>query len=81
MGAVLGARVLMKVSGERLRLPFMFILMVVACQMLPQGFGINPLDQMQQCYRSSEGQQRWIVCSRFFSSTARGQPARSSAQA
>jgi len=29
-------------------LPFMFILMVVACQMLPQGFGINPLDQMQQ---------------------------------
>jgi uncharacterized protein len=48
VGAVLGARVLMKVSGERLRLLFMFILAVVACQMLLQALGIHPLDHMQR---------------------------------
>jgi uncharacterized protein len=47
-GAVLGARVLMKVSGERLRLLFMFILAVVARQMLLQGFGTHPLDHTKQ---------------------------------
>jgi uncharacterized protein len=41
VGAVLGARVLMRVSGERLRLLFLMVLVCVACQMVLQGFGLN----------------------------------------
>jgi uncharacterized protein len=41
IGAVIGARVLMKVSNERLRLLFLSVLVFVACAMLLQGFGID----------------------------------------
>jgi uncharacterized protein len=42
IGAVIGARILMKVSNERLRLLFSSVLVLVACAMLLQGFGIDP---------------------------------------
>jgi uncharacterized protein len=41
IGAVIGARVLMKVSNEKLRLLFLSVLVLVACAMLLQGFGID----------------------------------------
>ncbi|CAB3752512.1 sulfite exporter TauE/SafE family protein [Paraburkholderia humisilvae] len=41
IGAVVGARVLMKVSNESLRLLFLSALVLVACAMLLQGFGID----------------------------------------
>ncbi|BAN26193.1 sulfite exporter TauE/SafE family protein [Caballeronia insecticola] len=41
IGAIAGARVLMKVKGERLRLLFLSMLVIVACQMLLQGMGID----------------------------------------
>ncbi|MDQ7979271.1 sulfite exporter TauE/SafE family protein [Paraburkholderia sp. SARCC-3016] len=41
IGAVIGARVLMKVSNEKLRLLFLTVLVLVACAMLLQGFGID----------------------------------------
>ena len=40
VGAIAGARVLMKVRGERLRLLLLSMLVVVACQMALQGLGI-----------------------------------------
>jgi hypothetical protein len=42
VGAILGARILMKVSSEKLRLLFVTVLVAVAMQMLLQGFGLNP---------------------------------------
>jgi uncharacterized membrane protein YfcA len=42
VGAVLGARILMRVSNEKLRVLFVAILVVLAVQMLLQAFGINP---------------------------------------
>jgi uncharacterized membrane protein YfcA len=44
IGAIAGARVLMKVRSERLRLLFLSMLLLVACQMLMQGFGIDLLE-------------------------------------
>ncbi|MDR5879766.1 sulfite exporter TauE/SafE family protein [Caballeronia sp. LZ032] len=41
LGAVLGARVLMKVRSERLRVLFLSVLVIVAGQMVLQGMGIN----------------------------------------
>jgi hypothetical protein len=41
LGAVLGARVLMRVSNEKLRLLFIAVLVVLAGQMLLAGFGVN----------------------------------------
>ncbi|SAK55650.1 Sulfite exporter TauE/SafE [Caballeronia hypogeia] len=41
IGAMAGARVLMKVRGERLRVLFLSMLLLVACQMALQGFGID----------------------------------------
>lgn len=41
VGAVLGARILMKVSNEKLRLMFIAILVILALQMLLAGIGIN----------------------------------------
>ncbi|KXU85288.1 permease [Caballeronia megalochromosomata] len=41
IGAIVGARVLMKVRGERLRVLFLWMLLLVACQMVMQGFGID----------------------------------------
>jgi hypothetical protein len=41
MGAMLGARLLMAVSGERLRLLFVVVLVALAVQMLLSGFGIH----------------------------------------
>jgi uncharacterized membrane protein YfcA len=41
VGAVLGARVLMNVSNEKLRLMFIAILVILALQMLLTGFGID----------------------------------------
>lgn len=41
LGAVLGARVLMKVRSERLRLLFLSMLVIVACQMVLQGMGVS----------------------------------------
>ncbi|WP_321795766.1 sulfite exporter TauE/SafE family protein [Caballeronia sp. J97] len=46
IGAIAGARVLMKVRGERLRLLFLSMLLLVACQMLMQGFGIDLLEHV-----------------------------------
>jgi uncharacterized membrane protein YfcA len=43
VGAILGARILMKVSNERLRLLFVVILLIVAVQMLFQGLGFTHL--------------------------------------
>jgi uncharacterized membrane protein YfcA len=40
-GAVLGGRILMRVSNERLRLLFVVILVVLAVQMLLQAFGVK----------------------------------------
>ena len=42
VGAVLGARILMRVSNEKLRRLFVAILVLLAVQMLLQAFGINP---------------------------------------
>jgi len=42
VGAVLGARILMRVSNEKLRGLFVAILVLLAVQMLLQAFGINP---------------------------------------
>lgn len=42
IGAVLGARILMKVPNEKLRLAFVIVLVLVAIQMLSQGLGYNP---------------------------------------
>ncbi|SAK64925.1 sulfite exporter TauE/SafE family protein [Caballeronia ptereochthonis] len=44
LGAVLGARVLMKVRSERLRLLFLSMLVLVACQMVLQGMGVNLME-------------------------------------
>lgn len=44
LGAVLGARVLMKVRSERLRLLFLSMLVLVAGQMVLQGIGVNLLE-------------------------------------
>jgi uncharacterized membrane protein YfcA len=41
VGAVLGARILMNVPAERLRLMFIVILVILAAQMLLAAFGIN----------------------------------------
>ncbi|MCP3709804.1 sulfite exporter TauE/SafE family protein [Paraburkholderia sp. CNPSo 3274] len=41
-GALVGARILMKVSSQRLRGLFVVVLVAVAVQMLLQGCGINP---------------------------------------
>lgn len=41
VGSVLGARVLMAVSNERIRLMFVVVLLVLAVQMLLSGFGIK----------------------------------------
>jgi uncharacterized protein len=41
IGAVLGARILMKVRNEKLRLWFVIVLVLVAIQMLSQGLGYN----------------------------------------
>jgi uncharacterized protein len=41
-GALLGARILMKISSQRLRVLFVVVLVAVAVQMLLQGCGINP---------------------------------------
>jgi uncharacterized membrane protein YfcA len=41
VGAMLGARVLMKVPAQRLRLMFVVILVILAAQMLLAAFGIN----------------------------------------
>jgi uncharacterized protein len=41
VGAVLGARILMTVPNEKLRLMFVAILIILALQMLLSGFGIN----------------------------------------
>ena len=42
VGSVLGARVLMAVSNERVRLLFVVVLLGLAAQMALSGFGINP---------------------------------------
>jgi uncharacterized membrane protein YfcA len=44
VGAIVGARVLMKVRSERLRVLFLSMLLLVACQMLMQGLGIDLLE-------------------------------------
>jgi uncharacterized membrane protein YfcA len=44
LGAILGARVLMKVRSERLRLLFLSMLVIVAGQMVLQGIGVNLLE-------------------------------------
>jgi uncharacterized membrane protein YfcA len=44
IGAIVGARVLMKVRSERLRVLFLSMLLLVACQMLMQGLGIDLLE-------------------------------------
>lgn len=44
LGAVIGARVLMKVRSERLRLLFLSMLLLVAGQMVLQGIGVNLLE-------------------------------------
>jgi uncharacterized membrane protein YfcA len=41
VGAVLGARVLLNVPAQRLRLMFIVILVILAAQMLLAAFGIN----------------------------------------
>ena len=41
VGAILGARVLMAVSNDRLRLLFVLVLLALAVQMFLRGFGIN----------------------------------------
>ncbi|BCQ29522.1 sulfite exporter TauE/SafE family protein (plasmid) [Caballeronia sp. NK8] len=43
IGAIVGARVLMKVRSERLRLLFLSMLLLVACQMVMHGLGIDAL--------------------------------------
>jgi uncharacterized membrane protein YfcA len=44
IGAIVGARVLMKVRSERLRVLFLSMLLLVACQMVMQGFGIDLME-------------------------------------
>jgi uncharacterized membrane protein YfcA len=44
IGAIVGARVLMKVRSERLRVLFLSMLLLVACQMVMQGLGIDLLE-------------------------------------
>jgi uncharacterized protein len=41
IGALLGARFLMAMSGERLRVFFVIVLLVLAAQMLLEAFGIR----------------------------------------
>jgi uncharacterized membrane protein YfcA len=41
VGAILGARVLMRVSSDKLRVLFVFVLAVLAVQMLLEAFGIR----------------------------------------
>jgi len=41
IGALLGARLLMTMSGDRLRLVFVAVLIVLAAQMLLEAFGIH----------------------------------------
>jgi uncharacterized protein len=41
VGAVLGARILMRVSGERVHLLFVVVLVALAAQMLLGAFGID----------------------------------------
>jgi hypothetical protein len=43
IGAILGARILIKVSDERLRLFFVTVLVLLAVQMLLSAFGIHLL--------------------------------------
>jgi uncharacterized membrane protein YfcA len=40
-GSILGARILMVVSNDRIRLLFILVLLALACQMLLSAFGIN----------------------------------------
>jgi uncharacterized protein len=44
IGAVVGARILMKVSNEKLRALFVSVLVLVAVQMLLQGLGYSPFE-------------------------------------
>jgi uncharacterized membrane protein YfcA len=44
IGAVVGARILMKVSNEKLRALFVSVLVLVALQMLLQGLGYSPFE-------------------------------------
>jgi len=41
IGALLGARLLMKVSAEKLRVAFVVVLAILAVQMLMNAFGIQ----------------------------------------
>jgi uncharacterized membrane protein YfcA len=41
VGAMLGARVLMRVTSERLRVLFVIVLVVLAVQMLLEAFGVR----------------------------------------
>jgi uncharacterized membrane protein YfcA len=43
VGAVLGARILMSVANDKLRLMFIVILLILALQMMLAAFGINPM--------------------------------------
>jgi uncharacterized membrane protein YfcA len=42
VGSLIGARILMAVSNERLRLLFVMVLVALALQMALSGFGIKP---------------------------------------
>jgi uncharacterized membrane protein YfcA len=47
VGSILGARILMAVSSDRLRLAFVLVLLALAVQMLLRGFGINVLGRSE----------------------------------
>jgi len=45
LGAVLGARILMKLSGDKLRTMFVCILLILSAQMMLAAFGINLIER------------------------------------
>jgi uncharacterized membrane protein YfcA len=47
VGAILGARILMAVSNDRLRLAFVLVLLALAVQMFLRGFGINVIGRSE----------------------------------